>query len=168
MVFKASSPALFPHDLSQRSWNTRLAGLPSHPSYLLDMRTSTPLVYASPPSARKPAFKRRRLNNAIDAGCQAGRALTDNSNVALTLNAPSSLCAKLSCSTCHRALSTVIRPGVAGPSTCSRYVAFSPSLLSSRAPHASGATSSQDVHTASTHSFVHAPHIKYSFAHAAC
>lgn len=92
------------------------------------MPTSTPLVhYASlAPSARKPALKRRRLNHATDPGCQPGRALTDNSNVGPT---PSStpalyLCAKLSCSTCHRALSTAIRAGVAGPSLCSRCVVF--------------------------------------------
>ncbi|KAF8556686.1 hypothetical protein OG21DRAFT_1506288 [Imleria badia] len=85
------------------------------------MRTSASLVYASPPSVREPAFKRRRLNYPVDPGCQPGRALTDNSNVAPTRNALSlSLCAKLSCSTCHRALSTAIRPGVAGHSMCSR------------------------------------------------
>ncbi|KAN0078305.1 hypothetical protein V8E55_010362 [Tylopilus felleus] len=85
------------------------------------MRTSTPLVHVSSPSTRKPAFKRRRLNNAIDPGCQPSRALTDNSNVAPTPNAlPSAVYAKLSCSTCHRALSTAIRPGVAGHSICSR------------------------------------------------
>lgn len=90
------------------------------------MRTSTPLVYAPPPSARKSPYKRRRLNQVIDSGCQPGRALTDNSNVVPTPNAPSlSVCAKLSCSTCHRALSTATRPGVASPSTCSRCVAFS-------------------------------------------
>lgn len=89
------------------------------------MRTSTPLVHVSSPSTRKPAFKRRRLNNAIDPGCQPSRALTDNSNVAPTPNAlPSAVYAKLSCSTCHRALSTAIRPGVAGHSICSRCVVF--------------------------------------------
>lgn len=88
-----------------------------------------PLVYASPPSVRKPAFKRRRLNHALDPGCQPSRALTDNSNVAPAPTAPSlSLCAKPSCSTCHRALSTAIRPGVVGSSTCSRCVVFSPAL----------------------------------------
>ena len=104
------------------------------------MLTSTPLVYASPlPSARKPAFKRRRLNHAIDSGCQPSRALTDNSNVAPTPHAPSlSLCAKPSCSTCHRALSTATRPGVASPSTCSRCVASSPAFaLPSKVPASS-------------------------------
>ncbi|KAF8130578.1 hypothetical protein EV363DRAFT_1332363 [Boletus edulis] len=84
------------------------------------MRMSTPLVYAPSPSARKPAFKRRRLDHTIDSGFQASRALTDNSNAVPMQNAPSlSLYTKVSCSTCHRALSTAIRPGVA-VSTCSR------------------------------------------------
>ncbi|KAG8215835.1 hypothetical protein J3R82DRAFT_7778 [Butyriboletus roseoflavus] len=88
------------------------------------MPTSTQLVYASPPSTRKPAWKRRRLNHATDSGCQPGRALADNSNVSPTPNVPSlSLYAKLSCSTCHRALSTAVRPGVADPSICSRCAA---------------------------------------------
>jgi hypothetical protein len=104
---------------------------------LAPMRSSAmPLVYASPPSVRKPAFKRRRLSHAIDPGCQPSRALTDNSNVAPTPTAPSlSLCAKPSCSTCHRALPTAIRPGAAGPSACSRCVVFSPArALPSKVP----------------------------------
>ena len=89
----------------------------------LDMGTLKPLAYTSPATPRKPAFKRRRLSHTPDAGYQPSRALTDNSNVAPTPNGPAlSAPAKFSCTTCHRALSTAIRPGVAGPSTCSRYV----------------------------------------------
>ncbi|KAF9236775.1 hypothetical protein BU15DRAFT_49599 [Melanogaster broomeanus] len=69
---------------------------------------------------RKPAAKRRRLNHtcsssSIDPGFQPGKALTDNSNIL-----PNHGNSKLSCSTCHRALSTVMRPGAGIPLECSR------------------------------------------------
>ncbi|KAG9312648.1 hypothetical protein JVU11DRAFT_7064 [Chiua virens] len=115
------------------------------------MRTSTPLVYvgASPPSVRKSTSKRRRLNYATDPG----RALTDNSNVGPTPSSSfsMSLCAKLSCSTCHRILSTAIRPGVAGPSLCSRCV-LSHSSCMARGPeppsHAGVGAHPQSEHSA--------------------
>ncbi|KAF9220590.1 hypothetical protein BS17DRAFT_786793 [Gyrodon lividus] len=86
------------------------------------MCTQTSLLYASSPVTRKPAAKRRRLNHtspssAIDPGFQPGKAPIDNSNVTPNLVHGNP---KLSCSTCHRALSTAVRPGAGVPLVCAR------------------------------------------------
>ncbi|KIJ19414.1 hypothetical protein PAXINDRAFT_166610 [Paxillus involutus ATCC 200175] len=71
---------------------------------------------------RKPSAKRRRLNHTgpsstIDPAFQPSKALTDNSNFT-----PNPLLGnpKLSCSTCHRALSIAMRSAAGVPLVCSR------------------------------------------------
>ncbi|KIK93259.1 hypothetical protein PAXRUDRAFT_829147 [Paxillus rubicundulus Ve08.2h10] len=86
------------------------------------MRTPASLLYVSSPMTRKPAAKRRRLNHTnssstIDPGFQPSKALTDNSSFTSNFVHGSS---KLSCSTCHRTLSTTTRPAAGVPPVCSR------------------------------------------------
>ncbi|KIJ67330.1 hypothetical protein HYDPIDRAFT_108047 [Hydnomerulius pinastri MD-312] len=91
------------------------------------MRTPASLLYPSPSTTRKPAVKRRRLNrtgssSSITIDSLAGlvppsKALADSAS---TLNGIHVTSSKLSCSTCHRALSSAMRSGAGAPLVCSR------------------------------------------------